>query len=151
MGRLRCKLAALLAVAMAGCGGDGLVRVAVKGKLTAQGKPLDGAVVQFIPMEATKGEGAVGRSDDDGNFTMVGTRDQKGGVVPGEYKVRVSRLVLPDGTPMPTDAKPAETGARESLAKQFTTIADTPLKCTVPAGGGVVDIDVPEKPLRFQK
>jgi hypothetical protein len=139
-------LAALVVLpALAGCG-DGLRRVPVRGKLTANGQPLGHAVVQFIPAGATKGEGGMGRSDGDGNFTLVGSRAGATGVVPGEYKVRVSRMVARDGTPLPEDAKQAENpGAWESVPAPYSALGATPLKVTVPEEGGPVTIDVPAK------
>jgi hypothetical protein len=132
-------------LALAGCG-DGLRRVPVQGKLTANGQPLDGAVVQFIPLGVTKGEGGMGRSDRDGSFTLIGSRGGATGVVPGEYRVRVSRLVARDGTPLPADAKQAENpGAKESVPAPYSALGATPLKVTVPEEGGALTIDVPAK------
>ncbi len=134
-----------LILAAAGCG-DGLRRVAIEGKLTAKGQPLPGASVQFIPMGTTKGEGGMGRSDQDGKFTLIGSRGGAAGVVPGEYKVRVSRLVARDGTPLPADAKQADhPGARESVPAPYSALGATPLKVTVPDEGGPITIDVPAK------
>src|SRR5262245_28365048 len=88
MRRLGFFATAVLFLAFAGCGGDGLRRVSIQGKLTAKGKPLDNAVIQFLPAASTKGEGGIGRSDGDGNFTLIGSRAGDRGIVPGEYKVR---------------------------------------------------------------
>jgi hypothetical protein len=145
MRTLLCFTLAVGLLALAGCG-DGLRRVSVQGKLTANGQPLDGAVVQFIPLGATKGEGGMGRSDRDGHFTLIGSRGGATGVVPGEYKVRVSRLVARDGTPLPADAKQAENpGAKESVPAPYSALEATPLKVTVPEEGGAVTVDVPAK------
>src|SRR4051794_27930280 len=138
---------AVLFLASAGCG-DGLKRVPVQGKLTAQGKPLDGATVQFLPTGSTKGEGGIGRSDNDGNFTLIGSRRGDKGVVPGEYKVRVSRLIARDGSPLPADAKQADNpGCRESVPGQYASVEGSPLKVTIPDTGGEVKIDIPAKVL----
>jgi hypothetical protein len=132
---------------LAGCG-DGLKRVAVQGKITAGGRPLDRATVQFIPTGATRGEGGMGRSDELGNFTLIGSRDGARGVVPGEYKVRVSRLVGRDGAPLPEDARQADhPGAKESVPAPYTSPDGTPLRVTVPEAGGPVPISIPEKAL----
>ncbi len=144
-------LAALtvLLLGLVGCGGDGLKRVPVKGKITAKGEPLDGVTVQFIPTGATQGEGGIGRSDNDGNFSLTGSRRGDEGVVAGEYKVRLSRLVAPDGTPLPADAKQAETpNARESVPAPYSSLEGTPLTATVPEAGGDVTIEIPATVLR---
>jgi hypothetical protein len=130
---------------LAGCG-DGLKRVPVQGKLTNQGQPLGNATVQFIPVGSTKGEGGIGVSDNDGNFTLIGSRRGDKGVVPGEYKIRVSRLIARDGTPLPADAKQADNpGCKESVPGPYASVDGTPLKATVPDKGGEVTIDIPVK------
>ena len=145
MQRGRSIAMAVLLVGLASCG-DGLRRVPVQGKLTAQGKALDHAVVQFIPIGTTQGEGGIGRSDQNGNFTLIGSRAGAAGVVPGEYKVRVSRMIAADGTPLPDDAKEVENpGARESVPAPFQSVESTTLKCTVPESGGALTIDIPAK------
>jgi hypothetical protein len=140
---------AVLLLGLVGCGGDGLKRVPVKGKVTAKGQQLDNATIQFIPTGATQGEGGIGRSDHDGNFSLTGSRRGDEGVVPGEYKVRVSRLVAPDGTPIPADAKQAETpNARESVPMPYSSLEGTPLTAIVPESGGEVKIEIPATVLR---
>jgi hypothetical protein len=135
----------VLALTLAGCGGDGLTRVAIQGKLTAKGKPVDNAVVQFIPMGSTKGEGGIARSDADGNFTMTGSRQGHRGVVPGDYKVVVSRMVAADGTVLGPDWKQAENpSAKDSIPEKYSSRDSSPLKVTVPETGGSVPVDIPE-------
>ena len=140
---LRFLAATALLLGLVGCG-DGLKRVPVQGKLTATGQPLDNATVQFIPTDETKGEGGMGRSDDGGNFTLTGSRAGAEGIVPGQYKVRVSRLLARDGTVLPTDAKQADNpGCKESVPKLYASLEATPLTATVPETGGEVAIDIP--------
>ena len=149
MRRLGFLLLAGLLLGAAGCGGDGLKRVPVRGRITAQGVPLDEAVIQFLPAGSTRGEGGIGRSDNEGNYSLTGSRNGIRGVVPGDYRVRVSRLVAPDGTPLGPDGREADTpGSHESLPREFASLDATPLKFTVPPSGGVVDIDIPAKVLR---
>jgi hypothetical protein len=143
MRRLRFLAATALLLGLVGCG-DGLKRVPVQGKVTATGQPLDNATVQFIPAGSTQGEGGIGVSDPDGNFTLTGSRAGAQGVVPGEYKVRVSRLLARDGTVLPTDAKQADNpGCKESVPWLYASLEGTPLTATVPETGGEVAIDIP--------
>jgi hypothetical protein len=129
----------------AGCGGDGLQRVPVHGKITAAGRPLDHATIQFLPADATKGEGSLGRSDADGNYTLTfGSRQGHSGVVAGAYKVRLSRIVGRDGSVLGPDAKQAENpGCKESIPEKYATL-ESALNVVVPDVGGVVNIDIPE-------
>ncbi|HEY7154882.1 MAG TPA: hypothetical protein VH575_13045 [Gemmataceae bacterium] len=148
MRRFHFLTAIVLLSGLAGCGGDGLKRVPVQGKLTSRGQPLDNTEVQFFPTGATPGEGGTGRSDDGGNFTLVSSRAGNTGITPGEYKVRVSRLVTADGKPLPADAKQADhPDARESIPGLYTSLENTPLTVKVPETGGEVPIDIPAKVL----
>ena len=147
-----CLAVATLAyVGCFGCG-DGLRRVPVQGKLTAKGVPVDGATVQFIPTDSTKGEGGMGRADNEGNFTLTGTRAGAKAVVPGEYTVRVSRLVARDGSTLPWDAKEAEhPGCYESVPAPYNSLDGTPLKAKIPEAGGTVNVDIPVTVIRRGK
>jgi hypothetical protein len=138
-----CVLAFAIAV-IAGCG-DGLKRVPVKGKVTAGGEIVGNATILFMPVGDTKGEGGIGTTDADGNFTLTGSRRGDNGVVPGTYKVRISRFVDRDGTLLPADAKQADyPHAVESVPAPFST-PDSTLEVTVPNKGGTVNIEIPEK------
>jgi hypothetical protein len=132
----------VLLAALTGCG-DGLTRVSVQGKITAKGKPVDNATIQFLTTGATKGEGGIGRSDSEGNFTLTGSRQGHQGVVPGEYKVRISRRIGLDGSVLPPDAKEVENPSKETVPALYAS-ADSPLRVTVPDAGGPLTIDIPE-------
>jgi hypothetical protein len=99
MSPLRFLAVLVPVLGLVGCG-DGIKRVPVQGKFTAAGAPVEGAFVQFVPAGGTKGEGGIGKTDRDGNFSLTGMK-QVNGVAPGEYRVRISRLVAPNGKPLP--------------------------------------------------
>jgi hypothetical protein len=141
---IRFLAIAFLLLTLVGCG-DGLKRVSVQGKITAGGQPLNKAIIQFVPLESTKGEGGIGVSDSEGNFTLTGSRGGAQGVVPGEYKVRVSRTIARDGTVLPPEAKQAENpGSKETLPGVYASVEATPLRATVPPEGGAVEVKIPE-------
>ena len=89
---------------LAGCGGPGPYTGSlypVTGQvLLADGKPLAGGAVQFIPTQG--GLPASGKIEADGTFTLKSkTRE---GAAPGEYKVRVepsSELLARKGSAAP--------------------------------------------------
>jgi hypothetical protein len=144
-------LAATMGI-LAGCGGDGLRRVPVEGKITAKGQPLGGALLQFIPLAGTKGEGGIGRSAPDGSFTLIGSREGARGLVPGEYKVRISHRVATDGTPLPEGARDADyPGAREYLPAAYVSLEKTPIKVKIPEAGGALSIDIPTSAFAAKK
>lgn len=76
---------------LAGCGDPGPysgARYQVKGQvLLADGKPLNGGFVQFIPSQG--GLPASGAIGPDGTFSLKSVDTREEGAAPGEYKVRV--------------------------------------------------------------
>lgn len=131
-------------LAPAGCGGDGLRRVAVQGKVTAKGVPVANATVSFKPQGDTKGEGGIGTTNAEGAFTLTGSRKGASGVVPGKYKVTVSRFVNRDGSPVDLATfKEAENPfAHESVPPPYSG-PDSPLEVAVPDQGGAVTVEIP--------
>jgi len=97
-------IALALVLFVSGCG-NRLVRV--KGVVTMDGKPLESAMVTFMP-EGSKGQSASGFTQADGSFTLstiAGNRNGEG-VWPGTYKAIVDRSDfpapgLPGGPPVP--------------------------------------------------
>lgn len=142
--RIAPGVACLSILVLSGCGGDGLKRVPIMGTITANGAPVAGAVVQLLPGEGTSGEGAIGTSGPDGKFEVISSRQSDAGVPPGEYIVRASRLVMPDGSPLPPDAADADyPEARESIPQPYSG-ADSPLKVVISEAGGDVKVDIPD-------
>ena len=101
-------------VSLAGCsrGGAGVERsirtYAVKGKVVfADGKPLTGGVVHFVPKKGSSDQ-AVGEIESDGSFQLT-TRKLGDGAAPGEYKVYidpVSPRMLSDKSVKPVPIPP---------------------------------------------
>ncbi len=139
-------MAALACLVGAGCGsGDGLDRVPILGTVTLGGEPLAGAVLSFMPAPGTLGEGAIGIADDAGQFEVISSRESDRGIPAGEYTVRVSRRVMPDGTPLPPDMPEADfPNSRESVPFPYSSI-DSPLKIIIPEGGGDIQVEIPGK------
>lgn len=144
MWRLHCLAAAIVVLVVAGCGGDGLRRAPVQGKVTAKGVPVGGATVSFVPAGETKGEGGIGTANADGNFTLTGSRQGDSGVVPGKYKVVVSRFMDRDGTILsPETFTEAEYPfAIDSVPAPYSSL-DSPLEVTVAEAGGAVNVEIP--------
>jgi hypothetical protein len=136
---------------LGGCGKDPnqAALVHFSGKVTLDDLPLAGAQVTFFPVGTTRGSGATGRTDRDGAYQLTASRGGAG-VVPGEHRVVISKLVMPDGSDFPADSKlpPIESPARETLLPEYSDPQRTTLTATVPAGGGAKDfpLKTPKKP-----
>ncbi|HVK19579.1 MAG TPA: hypothetical protein VM533_21775 [Fimbriiglobus sp.] len=144
MRRLRYLAVAVVIVGYVGCGGDGLKRVPVTGKLTAKGVPIDNATVSFIPLDATLGEGGIGTTDSMGVYVLTGSRRGDVGVVPGQYKVRVSRFMDKDGTILKEFKQADNPHAMETVPAPYST-PDSKMVVTVPEAGGTLDVELPVK------
>lgn len=118
----------------------GPVTAPASGIVTLDGKPLAGAVVMFLPTGATQGVESVATTDAAGKFQLK-TITGDPGVIPGEHRVLINKMVMPDGSPIPTDTDEPEItfvsqGARELVPQKYNNRETSILKATVPATGG---------------
>jgi hypothetical protein len=103
--------AAFFVAACAGCGG-GLVPV--EGKMTLDGKPLEGAYVVFFPVGASVNDPTMfsGLTDARGHYEMRGRGGGPIGVLPGKYRVTLTTAVAGpndnENTPLPPERIPAK-------------------------------------------
>jgi hypothetical protein len=141
---LTAFVAGLLALPLGGCGDAASKLVPVSGSVTMDGKPLPGAVVTFTPTGTTPGVGGSGLTGQDGAFVLAEGRRAARGVPPGDYKVVITRLLKPDGSPVPADAKPIEAGGNESLPPEYSDPLKTTLKATVRVRGGTFEFPLKE-------
>jgi hypothetical protein len=149
----RNRFVALIVVAslvcvVAGCGeGVGISGLApVQGKVTLDGQPLSGAQVVFVPVDPA-GRASVGATDGDGNYEIVTNTDK--GAMPGSYRVAVSYLVRPDGSPITSveegmDATQLEASgqAKQGLPTRYSDPLQTELKFEVKPGKNEYNIDM---------
>jgi hypothetical protein len=136
---LACAVA--VALAIPACGGDGKVRV--NGVLTLDGKPVEGAIVSFVPVAKDNGNIATATTDKDGNFSLSTTKPDDG-AFPGEYKVTVVYAEGPQAPPA-QGMKEAFTAKKEKpknppkyiIPAKYRDAAKTDLTQQVPTGGTV--------------
>jgi hypothetical protein len=127
--RARLLLGCVL-VAVAGCGTSKFVPVS--GKVTLDGKPLAGATVSFEPVTepgtTPLPPGSLGKTDQNGNFTLQATSGENGALV-GKHRVVISLI----GEQATGDERRRGGGVAEKLPRKYN--ADSELTFDVPPGG----------------
>ena len=139
--------ALLAAIVILGLGCSGRDRLTkVQGIVTLDGKPVENALVTFIPSQGGAGNRPTGQTGPDGSFQLT-TRSSNDGAAPGDYVVIVQ---YEEGTEVPpaSNMKDAKAGARKAQQKAkkppkyvipaiYTDPAKTVLKQKVPTEGPV--------------
>lgn len=114
--------------------------VPVTGSISLDGAPLAGVLVTYFPETgAADAEIAFGFTDETGNYTLHSqvaghSPEESQGAVPANYRVYITKLVMPDGAPVEgeiTDAEAEEKGAKQLLPAKYSSPTATKLKATV--------------------
>ena len=124
-----CLLSIVLLTSV-GCGGNSDGLVPTTGTITIDGQPGSNASVAFIPQAGTSGNGGTAATDATGKFEIL-TPQGKKGLLPGKYKVTVSRRLNDDGTPPDPNTPPIESSAKERLPLKYTDREKTELSATI--------------------
>jgi hypothetical protein len=135
--------AGLLLAGLIGCGSSG--RVAVTGKVTLDGEALPNAVVTFYPEGETGGLGGHATTGPDGTYALTSKRGDKG-ILPGEYKVTVSRRLRPDGSAPGPNVRAIESDASERLPDVYHNRDRSVLHATVSKDANVHDFPLQRNP-----
>ena len=134
-----------LFVFLVGCSGSETKEVEdielykVTGTITVNGEPVGGVSVGFQPErsgdEATEGikGGGGGSTNEKGEFSIV-YRDGREGLPPGKYYVLLSRLVTPDGSPIPPNVMAADVDAVNQFPEKLNSVDGTTFFADVAAG-----------------
>ena len=112
-----CQILALVAFAAgnAGCGSSQYEKlVPVSGAITLDGKPLDGATVAFIPVTSSQMQPSYGYTDESGKYVLK-TPEGDVGVSLGEYRIVVSKILTPEGKPIPPGSQTGGAEGDESI------------------------------------
>ncbi len=121
----------LFGLITAGCGSaDGLARV--KGTVTLRGQPLEGAVVDFRPLEPG-GSPSSGITDAEGRYVLMHNFNTAG-AMQGEHvvSIRTAQTIFDD--------QGIEHESEECVPANYNT--HTQLKRTVEAGRNTIDFDL---------
>ncbi len=133
-----------------GCGGgpedDRPARTAVSGTVTHNGEPVDEAVIAFVPVDQTAGRNANGRTNAEGVFQM-GTFEGTDGVVPGEYKVMITKFetsetpeALPEDDPNYDPNPKPQPPPENLLPEKYASAENSGLTVTVEDGNEITDL-----------
>lgn len=117
-----------------GCGRGEMKVAPVGGTVTLDGTPLDQASVLFLP---EKGRPSFGVTDDQGRYTLIYSKDERGAEV-GPCAVKVTTRMAPAGS----DDDNAKL-APEKVPKRY---AKEPVKVTVRPESNSIDIKLTSKP-----
>lgn len=149
-------LAALL-ISATGCSGSAnepeilSKLVPVTGTISYDGAPLAGVLVTYFPAEGAAGaETAFGFTDESGKYTLSSpvagrSQEETQGAVPANYRVYITKLVMPDGSPVEgeiTDAEAEEMGAKQLLPAKYSSPTATKLTATVNPSPTTNDFDL---------
>ncbi len=159
---MRRVLCAAAVLAAAGCGDGGPVLVPVHGRVTLDGKGLAGKTLRFVPDPGTPGLGAGATTNAEGAYTLISTRPgatrDMPGTPAGAYRVVVVEPMFPVDLPVQSASSSEATVAigPPALAKKkaqeipaaYTKEDTTPLRVTVPDGGGALNLAVETPPKR---
>ena len=117
----------------------------VSGLVTVNGEPAKGVSVTFLPEQGVPGPGGFAGSGDDGRFTVMMSDGQEG-LPAGSYRVLLTQLLMPDGSPIPEGAMAADVGAQNHLPPQLNDPTKSPYQVTVEEGGtDSVELDIKAK------
>ncbi len=119
----------------------------VDGTVTLNGKPLSSATVSFVPTGSTRGTGANGYTDKAGKYELK-TRSGDKGTPPGEYRIVVTKMVMPDGSDLPMDSTvaPINSPAKQILPTKYSMRDKTILKATVGDRANIIDFPLSYQP-----
>ena len=132
-----------------GCSTNYMKTESVKGKVTLDGVPVEGATIDFRPL-AEEGDPGYATSDSDGNYTLQtlkGAPDK--GTTPGEYSVTVLKDEQVETGRMIDvgyGKKAPVLASKPLLPKVYRDPKTSPLKYTVKKGKNVYDIELTSTP-----
>lgn len=140
------RIGAVLCLAICGCAPSGsppkLKTLPVKGAVFLDDKPLAGANVVF--MAGTPPKALAGTTKEDGTYELQ-TLEGREGSLQGDYKVTISRMVKPDGSPLAPGELQAMVGGIEQLPARYSRFDATELSQTVSPEGGTYDFKLSSK------
>ena len=125
--------------------------VPISGVISLNGEPLTNAMVQFIPSRnSEQARAALGITDHKGAYSLQTTvpsinADKTKGALKGDYKVIISKILLPDGSAVPeniSDADAMAEGARESVPQRYSDYENSKLTASITGENKELNFDL---------
>ena len=122
-------------IAVSGCKGPKIKGlVPVRGTVTYNGEPLEGAAVCFTPKEFQTGDRlATGKTDAKGTFELRTIGEL--GILPGEYVVVLVKNEASPGNQTPPPGRPAPVQVKSLIPKRYGDPKTTDLNVVVENSG----------------
>ena len=114
------------------------------GMITLDGAPLAGATVAFIPEKSNQKQPSYGYTDEAGKYVLK-TPEGFEGVSPGEFRIVVSKIVMPDGTPVPPGSQTGGAEGNESIPQPHCDPRATKNVAIVSDGTAIFDVAILSK------
>lgn len=138
-------LVALIACTSLGCGQEQVEHpipdlVPVKGTLVINGHPEPGVVVTLMPQGSTPGQSAFGITDENGAFECQYAMGGDG-CPQGTYAVLCSKLVTPDGQPIPEGSNAADVMAEDKIPMKYRSL-ERPFQTVEVSSAGISDLTI---------
>lgn len=125
--------------------------VKVTGHVTVDGKPVDGAIVVFLPSFSESGTHSVGATNEQGEYSLehLGRK----GTAAGDYRVTISLQVAPDGRVLRAAERDAIVQSNDVLSavelvpERYSNFSKTELRAVVSPRGDEINFEL-KGPLR---
>lgn len=132
--------------AASGCSDEVEVELfTVSGTVMMDGKPLEGATVVFVPEKSTQPQPSWGYSDASGKYSLK-TADGYDGIEPGTYRIVISKLVMKDGSPIPSGTQTEGADGKELVPYPHSDPRQTKNVADVTKDGEVFDVAITTDP-----
>jgi hypothetical protein len=118
--------------------------VPVSGMVSVDGDAAEGVALSFQPVAGTAGTGGFAATDLTGSFKVVHRSGQEG-IEPGSYTVTASRVLTPEGNPVPSGESAMDHNAEETLPAKYLDSETTPFRVEVTDGMAPISLEIEPK------
>lgn len=154
-GNLAVSILVTVGIVLTGCPNSSRpATYRVTGTVTMQGKPVDGAVITFVPT-SNEGQAASAITDAEGKYALT-TWQAGDGARPGEYRVKVSKqeqtavdpakmvknLSIEEEQKIYVESKKPRPPAKSLVPSKYLDESTSGLSHTVPKGSSTFDIEI---------